>query len=66
VTAPPGEKKEFPGFEMLNAELVEFGRCIREKQAFPVKIDEVLHGISVFEAIVEASRTGRVVEVVDR
>lgn len=63
VVAPPAEVMEFPGFHMLNAELVEFGRCIRENRPFPVLIDEVLHGVSVFEAIVESSKTGRIVQV---
>ena len=41
---------------MLNAELVEFGRCIEEKRPYPVAIDEVLHGMSVFDAVVRSAR----------
>lgn len=63
VTAPPAEVREHPGFHMLNAELVAFARCIREGTPYPVAIDEVLHGVSVFDAIVESARSGRIVPV---
>jgi predicted dehydrogenase len=39
VTAPPDEIVDSESFDMLNAELVEFGRCIAEKRPYPVKID---------------------------
>ncbi len=57
VTAPPDEIIDSEGFDMLNAELVEFGRCIAEKRPYPVKIDEVLHGMSVFDAVVKSAKT---------
>lgn len=63
VVAPPAEVVETPAFGMLRAELLEFARCIEEKRPFPVLIDEVLHGVSVFDAIVESSRTGQIVRV---
>ncbi len=48
---------------MLNAELIEFARCIRDKRAYPVGIDDVLHGMAVFDAAVESAKTGRIVEI---
>ena len=35
VTAPPDEIIESPAFDMLNAELVEFARCIERETALP-------------------------------
>src|SRR5262249_27297571 len=52
VTAPPDAISEHAGFDMLNAELTAFARAIRERTPYPVTIDEVLHGMSVFDAIV--------------
>jgi predicted dehydrogenase len=63
VTAPPAEISDHSGFDMLNAELTEFARCIRDGRSYPVAIDEVLHGMSVFDALVESARTGQVVSV---
>ena len=60
VTAPPDEIIEYPDFDMLNAELIEFARCIREKQAYPVPIDDVLHGMAVFDAIVRSGKSQRI------
>ena len=60
VTAPPDEIIEHPGFDMLNAELTEFARCVREKSTYPVALDDVLHGMSVFDAVVRSAQTGRV------
>jgi len=45
---------------MLNAELVEFARCIADKRPYPVPVDEVLHGMAVFDAIVASGRSGKV------
>jgi len=63
VTAPPDEISEHPGFNMLNAELTEFARAIRERGSYPVPIDEVLHGMSVFDAIVQAAWSNEIVSV---
>src|SRR5499426_3504958 len=63
VTAPPDEISEHPGFNMLNAELTEFARAIRARRPYPVPIDEVLHGMSVFDAIVQAARSNEIVAV---
>jgi predicted dehydrogenase len=60
VTAPPDEIVESPAFDMLNAELIEFARCIEQKRPYPVAIDQVLHGMEVFDAIVRSGKSGQV------
>jgi predicted dehydrogenase len=65
VTAPADETSEHAGFDMLNAELTVFARAIRDRKPYPVPIDEVLHGMSVFDAIVRAGRSGQVEPVAD-
>jgi predicted dehydrogenase len=60
VTAPPDEIIEHPAFDMLNAELIEFARCVRERATYPVGLDDVLHGMSVFDAVVRSAASGKV------
>jgi predicted dehydrogenase len=64
VRAPPDEIVEFPGFDTLKAELTAFAQAIREGKPYPVPIDDVLHGMAVFDAIVQSAQSGRVVQVV--
>jgi predicted dehydrogenase len=66
VAAPPDEVSEHAGFDMLRAELTAFARAIRERMPYPVAIDEVLHGMSVFDAIVESARSNTIVTVIER
>jgi predicted dehydrogenase len=63
VTAPPDEINEHKGFDMLNAQLTAFARSIRDKAPYPVPIDDVLHGVSVFDAIIESARSNKIVAV---
>jgi predicted dehydrogenase len=63
VLAPPDQVVDHSGFNMLNAELVEFARCIRDKRTYPVGIDDVLHGMAVFDAAVQSAKTGGIVEL---
>ena len=63
VTAPPNEIIEHPTFDMLNAELVEFARSIAEKRPYPVPIDQVLHGMAVFDAVVRSGKSGQIEKV---
>jgi predicted dehydrogenase len=63
VTAPADEISEHAGFDMLAAELTAFARCIRDDRPYPVGLDEVLHGMSVFDAVVEAARSDTIVTV---
>jgi predicted dehydrogenase len=48
---------------MLNAQLTAFARSIRDRTAYPVPIDDVLHGVSVFDAIIDSARSNRIVAV---
>jgi predicted dehydrogenase len=63
VTAPPDLVVRHDGFNMLGAELTEFARCIRAKRAYPIRIDDILHGMAVFDAAVASANTGGIVEV---
>jgi predicted dehydrogenase len=65
VTAPPDEIIAHPGFDMLRAELAAFARCIRDNTAYPVTLDDVLHGMSVFDAVIESAATGKIVAVTE-
>jgi predicted dehydrogenase len=63
VTAPPDEIIETGAFDMLNAELVEFARCIEQKRPYPVDIAQVLHGMAVFDAVVRSGLSGQIERV---
>src|SRR5437867_1939405 len=60
VLAPPDERHEHAGFDMLSAELTAFARAIRERKPYPVPIEDVLHGMSVFDALVQAARSNQI------
>jgi predicted dehydrogenase len=63
VTAPPDEIIESPGFDTLHAELVEFARCIEANKPYPVPIDDVLHNMAVFDAVVRSSKSRKIENV---
>jgi predicted dehydrogenase len=63
VAAPPDEISEHPNFDMLNAELTEFARCIRDQRVYPVPIAEILHGMSVFDAVVRSAGSNSIEKV---
>jgi predicted dehydrogenase len=65
VTAPPDEIIEHPRFDMLHAEMTAFARAIRGEAPYPVPIADVLHGMAVFDAIVESGRTNTIVTVAE-
>ena len=52
-------------FDMLNAELTAFARAIGDGMPYPVPIEDVLHGMSVFDAIVRAGKSGQIEAVTD-
>jgi predicted dehydrogenase len=60
VTAPPDEIIEHPAFDMLHAEMNEFARCIRDNRPYPISIEQVLHGMAVFDAVVRSAKSGKV------
>jgi predicted dehydrogenase len=63
VPAPPEEIFEHPGFDTLHAELIAFAQTIRDGKSYPVPIGEVLHGMAVFDALVESAKTGAIIGV---
>lgn len=52
-----------PGFDALHAELTAVAACIRDGKPYPIPAKEALHGVEVFEAIVESIRIGKPVTV---
>lgn len=60
VLAPPDEIVEAPSFDTLNAELIAFARCIEQNRPYPVPIEQVLHGMAVFDAVVRSARSGKI------
>jgi predicted dehydrogenase len=63
VTAPPDEIIETPDFDQLdtlNAELVQFARCIEQNTPYPIAIDQILHGMEVFDALVRSSESEKI------
>ncbi len=63
LTPPLAERLQFPGFDMVQAELRAFAQSIRGGQPFPVSEEDVLHGMAVLDAVMESSRTGGPVQV---
>jgi len=63
VTAPPAEVREHVGVDMLRAQLEALAQSITTGAPYPVAIEEVLHGMSVFDAIVASAKSGKVVAV---
>ena len=63
VPAMPDEIFEHAGFDTLSAELTAFGRAIAGEKPYPVPLDEVLHGMAVFDAIVKSAENGAIVDV---
>jgi predicted dehydrogenase len=63
VPAPLDEIFEHSGFDTLHAELTAFARAIRGGKSYPVPLEDVLHGMAVFDALVEAAKTGAIVAV---
>lgn len=63
VSAPPDDIAEYKGFDMLHAEMTAFARAIRDGNPYPVPIGDVLHGMAVFDALVESAKRGEIVSV---
>jgi predicted dehydrogenase len=63
VPAPPDEIFEHLGFDTLRAELVAFARAIRDGNPYPVPLADVLHGMAVFDALVESAKNSAIVAV---
>ncbi|HBK05026.1 MAG TPA: gfo/Idh/MocA family oxidoreductase [Acetobacteraceae bacterium] len=54
---------ETPDFNMLNAELEAFAASIAAGRPFPTPLDQIMHGVAVFEAIAASAATGGPVTV---
>ena len=63
VLATPDETFEHAGFDTLTAELTAFAQAIAGEKPYPVPLDEVLHGMAVFDAIVKSAENGAIVDV---
>jgi predicted dehydrogenase len=53
------EVTETPGFNMLTAELEAFAASIASGQDFPTPMDQIMHGVAVFEAVAASAKTGQ-------
>ena len=65
IAAPADEILEFPGFDMLHAEMTAFARAIGDGTPYPVPISDVLHGMAVFEAVAKSAKRGDIVAVAE-
>jgi predicted dehydrogenase len=45
-----------PGFDTVSAELKAFAAAVGQQRPYPVPLEEVLHGVEVFEAIAASAR----------
>ncbi len=63
VTIPDAEEIATPGFNSVAEELVQFAACISAGRSYPVPLQDVLHGVCVFEAAVESASRRRPVAV---
>jgi predicted dehydrogenase len=57
------EVVETTGFNMLTAELESFAASIAGGQPFPTPLDEIMHGVAVFEAVAASAHQGEPVGV---
>ena len=48
---------------MLRAELAAFARAIEDGTPYPVPVEDVLHGMAIFDALVASAPDGAVVAV---
>jgi predicted dehydrogenase len=62
ATAQP-EVIENKGVNLVKAVMEAFAQAAQGKAAYPVTHDQIIHGVAVFEAIVQSAKTGRPVKV---
>jgi predicted dehydrogenase len=63
VPAPRDEILQFPDFDILHAEMTAFARAIRDGKPYPVPIEDVLHGMAVFDAVVLSAKRNSIVAI---
>ena len=51
------------GVNTLTAELTAFAAAVNDGKPFPVSHAEILHGVEVFEAIVNSAASGEIVRI---
>jgi predicted dehydrogenase len=61
--APQPETVEHRGVNTARLELEQFARCVREGGVYPVSLEDVYHGVCVFEAAVKSAASGLPVKV---
>jgi predicted dehydrogenase len=59
----PPQITEYPGFNGLLAEMEAFADAINGGPAYPIPPDQVLHAVSVFEAIIDSAKRRQPVKV---
>lgn len=47
-----------PGFDTVHAELAAFAEAAKGGKPYPIPLDEILHGVQAFEAVVKSSKQG--------
>ena len=52
-----------PGFNTLEAELSAFADAVAGKTPYPIPLDEVLHGVQAFEAVVRSAKENQPVKI---
>ncbi len=62
-TQPAPEIIENRGVNTLLAELEAFAAAINGEAPYPIPAEEILHGVAVFEAIVQSAATHRPLKV---
>ena len=63
AVVPQPETIEYSGVNTARLELEQFALSIAEGRPYPVPLDEVFHGVCVFEAAVKSAATGLPVRV---
>ena len=54
---------ENKGFNLVKAVMEAFAAAVQGKAPYPVTYDQIIHGVAVFEAIVQSAKSGRAVKV---
>jgi len=62
---PPSQPEtiENKGFNPVQASVEAFAAAVGGKAQFPVTADQIVHGVAVFEAVVQSAKTGKPVKV---
>jgi predicted dehydrogenase len=48
-----------PGFNTVEAELKAFAEAAKGGKPYPIPLDEIMHGVQAFEAVVKSSKSGK-------